>query len=75
MRHGPRTRVKQVAKLAKTRAIDLAQIEAIEEEMKAQKATTLEERKCQKLCQQKQRAKMKRDNEKNQNFAIANDDD
>ncbi len=50
---GPRTRVKQAAKLAKTITTNLAQIEVIEEEMKAQKATTLEEeREHQKLCQQ-----------------------
>jgi hypothetical protein len=68
---GPRTRVKQTAKLAKTIPTNLAQIEVIEEEMKAQKATILEEeREHQKLCQQEQRAKMRRDNEKNQKFAI-----
>jgi hypothetical protein len=43
--------------------------------MKAQKTTTLEERNRQKLCQQEQRAKMKWDNEKNQNFATVHDDD
>jgi hypothetical protein len=53
MKHGPRTSIKQVAKLAKTKAIGLAHIEAIEEEMKVQKTTTLEEeREHQKLCQQ-----------------------
>jgi hypothetical protein len=44
--------------------------------MKAQKTTTLEEeRKHQKLRQQERRAKMRWDNEKNQNFATVNDDD
>jgi hypothetical protein len=66
MRARPRTRVKQVTKLAKTRATYLVQIEAIEEEMKAQKTTTLEEeRERQKLCQLQRRAKMRQDNEKN----------
>jgi hypothetical protein len=60
MRPGPKTRIKQATKLAKTRATDLAQIEAIKEEMKAQKTTTLEEeRKHQKLRQQERRAKMR----------------
>jgi demethoxyubiquinone hydroxylase (CLK1/Coq7/Cat5 family) len=76
MKPGPKTRVKQVAKLAKTRATDLAQIEAIEEEIRAQKTTTLEEeREHQKLWQQERSTKMRQDNEKNQNFATANDDD
>lgn len=71
MIHEPKTRVKQATKLAKTIATNLAQIEVIEEEMKAQKATTLEEEKeNQKLCQQEQRAKMRRNNEKNRKFAI-----
>jgi hypothetical protein len=43
MRLGLRTRVKQVAKLVKTRTTNLAQIEALEEEMRAKKKTTLEE--------------------------------
>jgi hypothetical protein len=37
MRLGLRTRVKQVAKLVKTRTTNLAQIEAVEEEMRAKK--------------------------------------